>query len=122
MPRPTHHLFFSYSRNDNQPQVVGGEGWITAFYRRLQAQHKAYTRHELKIFFDTEDIDHGGDWKGRLGQGLRTSRLFLAFLSPNYMRSPNCRWEWACTRFHASSSQGRETHVSFVCDIVLYQE
>ena len=94
MPHPSHHLFLSYSRKDNQPKVDGGEGWITAFHRRLQAQHKAYTGRELKVFFDTEQIDHGSDWKGRLGQGLRTSRLFLAFLSPNYMRSPNCRWEW----------------------------
>ena len=94
MPHPTHHLFISYSRRDNLPKVPGGEGWITAFYRRLQAQHKAYTGRELNIFFDTEEIDHGSNWKGRLGQGLRTSRLFLAFLSQNYMRSPNCRWEW----------------------------
>lgn len=94
MPHPTHHLFLSYSRKDNLPKVDGGEGWITAFHRRLQSQHLAYTGRELRVFFDTEEIDHGGDWKGRLGQGLRTSRLFLAFLSPNYMRSPNCRWEW----------------------------
>jgi len=94
MPHPQHHLFLSYSRKDNIPKHGTGEGWITAFYRRLQAQHKAAAGHELKIFFDTEEIDHGSDWKTRLGQGLRTSRLFLAFLSPNYMRSPNCRWEW----------------------------
>ena len=49
---------------------------------------------ELRIFFDTEEIDDGSDWRARLAQGLRTSRLFLAFLSPNYIRSPNCRWEW----------------------------
>lgn len=93
MPHPTHHLFLSYSRKDNQ-SLNGAEGWITAFYRRLQTQHTSYTGRELKIFFDTAEIDHGSDWKTRLGQGLRTSRLFLAFLSPNYMRSPNCRWEW----------------------------
>ena len=94
MPHQTHHLFFSYSRLDNKPQGGSTEGWITAFYKRLQAQHKLYTGRELRIFFDTEEIDDGSDWKARLGQGLRTSNLFLAFLSPNYMRSKNCRWEW----------------------------
>ncbi|MFM9063492.1 MAG: TIR domain-containing protein, partial [Pirellula sp.] len=94
MPHQTHHLFFSYSRLDNKPQGGSSEGWITAFYNRLQTQHKLYTGRELRIFFDTEAIDHGSDWKARLGQGLRTSNLFLAFLSPNYMRSKNCRWEW----------------------------
>jgi len=94
MPHQTHHLFLSYSRLDNKPQGTSKEGWITAFYNRLQSQHKLYTGRELRIFFDTEEIDHGSDWKARLGQGLRTSNLFLAFLSPNYMRSKNCRWEW----------------------------
>lgn len=93
MSHPTHNLFLSYSRKDNQT-IAGPEGWGTAFHRRLQAQHKAHTGRELNIFFDTEEINHGSDWKGRLGQGPRTSRLFLAFLSPNYMRSPNRRWEW----------------------------
>ena len=94
MSHPTHHLFLSYSRKDNKPKTPEGEGWITAFYRRLQAQHEHYTGRELQIFFDTEEIDDGSDWQGRLAQGLRTSRLFLAFLSPNYIRSKNCRWEW----------------------------
>ncbi|MFM8215097.1 MAG: toll/interleukin-1 receptor domain-containing protein, partial [Pirellula sp.] len=94
MPHQTHHLFFSYSRLDNEPQGGSSEGWITAFYNRLQKQHKLYTGRELRIFFDTEAIENGSDWKARLGQGLRTSNLFLAFLSPNYMRSENCRWEW----------------------------
>ncbi len=79
---------------DIKPQGGSTEGWIAAFYKRLQAQHKLYTDRELRIFFDTEEIDHGSDWKARLGQGLRTSNLFSAFLSPNYMRSKNCRWEW----------------------------
>jgi len=90
----THHLFISYSRKDNLPRTSSGEGWITAFYHRLQAQHQRYTGRELKIFFDTKEIDDGSDWRRRLGQGLRTSNLFLAFMSPNYIRSPNCRWEW----------------------------
>jgi len=29
-----------------------------------------------------------------LGEGVRQSRLFLAFLSPNYLISKNCLWEW----------------------------
>ena len=94
MSHPTHHLFLSYSRRDNIPNSAGGEGWVTAFYRRLQAQHREYAGRELSIFFDTEEIEHGSNWQARIGQGLRTSRLFIAFLSPNYMRSVNCRWEW----------------------------
>ncbi len=91
MSSATHHVFFSYSRKDNAPNH---EGWITAFCKRLKDQHRAYSGRELEVFFDREEIDDGSDWRVRLGQGLRTSKLFLAFLSPNYIKSPNCRWEF----------------------------
>ena len=95
MPHATHHVFFSYSRADNRhPVDERGRGWVTAFRDRLVAQHRAYSGRDLKIFFDQEEIVHGTDWRARLGQGLRTSNLFLAFLSENYIRSENCRWEW----------------------------
>ena len=29
-----------------------------------------------------------------MGEGIRQSRLFLAFLSPHYITSKNCLWEW----------------------------
>jgi hypothetical protein len=66
MPHQTHHIFFSYSRADNQkPKDGSSEGWITAFYNRLQAQHLKYTGRELKIFFDTEENSHRSNrWLG----------------------------------------------------------
>jgi len=89
-----HHVFLSYSRKDNAPKNPGGEGWVTAFEHELRARHQRYSGRELKIFFDLLAIDEGEDWKRRLGMGLRSSRLFLAFLSPNYITSKNCLWEW----------------------------
>jgi len=89
----TFHLFLSYARVDNQAKP-GGEGWVTAFANELQRRHRAYTTRDLRIFFDVEAIDHGVDWKRRLGEGLRQSSLFLAFLSPNYLTGENCLWEW----------------------------
>ena len=90
-----HHVFLSYARPDNKPLPnVGGEGWVTAFYHDLRRRHRLYSGRELQVFFDTDDIGIGDDWKGRLGDGLRSSKLFLAFLSANYIASPNCLWEW----------------------------
>jgi len=89
------HLFLSYSRADNkQPVNAEGHGWVTAFERELKRRHLAYSGRELKVFFDKEAIVEGEDWRRRLGAGIRTSRLFLAFLSPNYITSKNCLWEW----------------------------
>jgi hypothetical protein len=83
-----YHLFLSYSRADNQ------NGWITAFKAELKRRHREYSVRELEIFFDELSIEEGVDWRRRLGEGLRQSRLFLAFLSPNYITAPNCLWEW----------------------------
>ena len=91
---PLHHLFLSYCRRDNLPKSEGGEGWVTAFERELRQRHQRYSGRELRIFFDKDDIGPGRDWRRDLGIGLRSSRLFLAFLSPNYIQSENCLWEW----------------------------
>ena len=90
----TCHLFLSYCRKDNDPKQAGGEGWVTAFERDLRLRHQRYSGRELRVFFDVKAIEVGRDWKRELGVGLRSSRLFLAFLSPNYITSPNCLWEW----------------------------
>ncbi|MCW5559868.1 MAG: toll/interleukin-1 receptor domain-containing protein, partial [Verrucomicrobiae bacterium] len=100
MPPPTsslygYEIFFSYSRNDNRTPVnAEGQGWVSAFHADLKRRHRAYSGRELHIFFDTQAIDTGRDWRRELGRGIRESRLFLAFLSPNYLSSPNCLWEW----------------------------
>ncbi len=89
------HLFLSHSRKDNTTPVnAEGEGWVTAFERELRRRHAAYSGRALKVFFDKEAIVEGEDWRRRLGIGIRDSRLFLAFLSPNYITSKNCLWEW----------------------------
>src|SRR5687767_4868025 len=95
MDQRVHHVFFSYARKDNEAPVnAEGEGWVTAFERELTRRHRAWSGRELKIFFDQEAIAEGVDWRRRLGEGIRQSRLFLAFLSPHYITSKNCLWEW----------------------------
>jgi tetratricopeptide (TPR) repeat protein len=91
---PKYHLFLSYSRQDNDPEHQGRDGWVTAFHDRLLAQHRRYSGRELKVFFDKASIDHGTDWQRGISEGLRHSVLFIAFLSENYLRSQWCRREW----------------------------
>lgn len=117
MPDYTHQIFLSYARKDNLPTAPAAEGWVTAFEREIKRRHAAYSGRELKIFFDTEVIAEGVDWQRRLGQGLRSSKLFLAFLSPNYLTSPNCLWEWEeYLRREHSSARGDDglTPIFFV--------
>jgi hypothetical protein len=91
MSNHTHHVFFSYARKDNGED---NNHFIIRFHDLLRKDHKAVTGRVLKTFTDTEAIDSGERWKTRLGQGLRDSRLFLAFLSDNYLKSEVCHWAW----------------------------
>jgi hypothetical protein len=91
MPNRTHHVFFSYARKDNGED---NNQFVTRFHDLLCKEHEAVTGRELKTFLDTKSIEKGEHWKTRLGQGLRDSRLFLAFLSNHYLKSPVCKWDW----------------------------
>ncbi len=91
MPRdPDKYDFFvSYARSDNR------DGWITAFVDELLTAHRRFSGgHELTYFLDKNDIHSFDDWQHSLNHGLAASRLFLAFLSPNYFASEWCRREW----------------------------
>ena len=89
-----HDVFLSYSRLDDKP-IGGAEvGWVTAFSEQIVKRHQAYSGRALKVFLDGKDIDDNDDWRGRLKTAMRESKIFLAFLSQNYIASKNCRWEW----------------------------
>ncbi|HEY3862613.1 MAG TPA: tetratricopeptide repeat protein [Verrucomicrobiae bacterium] len=82
-------FFVSYAHADN------GHQWITRFLQELKDEHRVFTSgRELDYFFDDGSIPHGADWKITLADEIAHSRLFMAFLSPNYFASPECRSEW----------------------------
>lgn len=92
----SYDFFVSYARSDK------GTGWITRFVEELLAEHKRFTsgdgksnqKRESKPFFDQHAITTGADWQLYLAHVIAHSRLFLAFLSPNYFASEWCRKEW----------------------------
>jgi tetratricopeptide (TPR) repeat protein len=80
-------LFISYSRRDNV------EERITQLVDRIKQDFVLFTHRELDPFFDREEIHGMQDWRHRILQGLRESRLLLACLSPSYLESEYCQWE-----------------------------
>ncbi|WP_173804272.1 tetratricopeptide repeat protein, partial [Sphaerotilus uruguayifluvii] len=94
---PRHHVFLSYARKDNLPPPVGEAdppGWITGFATAMRDRYRRLTGRELRIFIDEQAIDDSRDWRRELGAGLREAQLLIAFVSPHYLASPHCRWEW----------------------------
>ena len=97
-----------------QQYGVTNKRFITRSHDLLCKEHQAVTGRELKTFFDTKAIEEGEQWKTLLGQGLRDSRLFLAFLSNNYLKSPVCKWDWQhylLIRFACASPVGMQFRV-----------
>ncbi len=85
-----HYDFFvSYARKDN------ANGWISNFVDELLAEHRKFAAgRDLTYFFDKHEIGAGADWQHTLNHGIAHSKLFVAFISPNYFASEWCRKEW----------------------------
>ena len=81
-------LFISYSRRDNE------QGRITQLVERIKTDFAPFAKRELVPFFDQDEIHGMSDWRQRILQGLRESRLLLACLSPAYLKSEYCEWEF----------------------------
>src|SRR5437773_10469993 len=81
-------LFISYARRDDE------NGRVTQLVERISRDFESFAGRSLRIFFDKDDIQGMDDWRQKIQQSLRESHLFLAVLSPNYLASPYCRWEW----------------------------
>src|SRR5438128_9339410 len=82
-------LFISYSRRDN----TGGR--ISDFVAQIKADYRVFTGdRELQVFFDTEAIKGMDDWRHRILDWLKGSRLLLVCLSPAYLASEYCAWEF----------------------------
>ena len=81
-------LFISYSRRDNE------QGRITQLVERIKTDFASFAKRELVPFFDQQEIAGMQDWRQLILQGLRESRLLLACLSPAYLKSEYCEWEF----------------------------
>jgi tetratricopeptide (TPR) repeat protein len=83
-------LFISYSRRDNGQ----GDGRVTEFVERIGRDFVGFAGRELVPFFDRSAIAGMEDWRHKILQGLRESRLLLACLTPSYLASEYCEWEF----------------------------
>ncbi len=82
-------IFVSYSRADNQ------DGWVSGLVARLEEELAAIAAQgEIGLFFDKGSIRQGYGWEQEILAGLRSCRMFLAVLSPNYFVSEWCVREW----------------------------
>ncbi|MFZ4509308.1 MAG: TIR domain-containing protein, partial [Fimbriimonas sp.] len=76
------------------PRAGDTQGWVTALHDAILADSRNFDTQPLRIFFDTNEIQDMDDWRHRILDGLRHSKILLVCLSPDYFQSPPCLWEW----------------------------
>jgi hypothetical protein len=67
---------------------------VSALKAQIESAFRAFAGRDLREFFDTHEIAGMDDWRQKIQRSLRDSQVFLAVLSPHYLASPYCRWEW----------------------------
>lgn len=82
-------VFCSYSRKDDEHD----DGAIVYLANQIKGEYEALTGYSMNLFLDKEDIGWGSAWELAIETGLEGSGILLAFLSPQYFASPNCRGE-----------------------------
>jgi tetratricopeptide (TPR) repeat protein len=83
-----YQLFISYARIDNR------HGHVTELVNRIKEQYQEFAGAPLRVYFDTEEILGFEVWRHRILAGLRDSQLLLVCISPGYLKSDVCQWEF----------------------------
>jgi len=86
---PEVSVFVSYARIDDKSTY----GRVSQLIDGLADTYQSMTGKTVGVFKDVESIKPGDDWRDRIRLGLSASSIFLAFISPAYLRSVNCREE-----------------------------
>lgn len=79
-------VFVSYAHVDDQAT----HGRLRAFVEDVANMYKSFTGLDVQVFVDRDSIPSGESWRDRIRLGLASSSIMLAFVTPAYLRSPNC--------------------------------
>jgi tetratricopeptide (TPR) repeat protein len=83
-----YQLFISYARSDNRL------GHVTELVNSIKQRYEEFAGTALRVYFDIEEIAGMDDWQHRILGALRKSHLLLVCISPAYLKSKPCEWEF----------------------------
>lgn len=81
-------IYISYAQLDNEAQLAGQQGWVSAFHRSLEVRVGQLLGKKPNIFRDPRRDDGSGN-SGPASQ----SALLISVLSPRYVKSEICTAE-----------------------------
>lgn len=101
---PEVSVFASYAHVDDKATYER----VRKFVTDVGNTYESMTGREVGVFVDRKSIAPGENWKDRILLGLSSSSIFLAFISPAYIRSVNCSQEfWEFLHFLTVNSTDR---------------
>jgi TIR domain len=91
--------FWSYTHRDDQLD----RGRITRLSECIASAFEIVTGEPLKIFVDKKSIEWGDAWRMRLDSALTGTTFLIPVITPNFLRSQECRRELITFTGHAAS-------------------
>lgn len=85
----TTSAFWSYTHEDDER--LGGA--ITRLANRLGDEYAVSSGDDLNLFLDRQSLDWGDAWRQKIDAALGTAPLFIAIVTPKFVKSAECRRE-----------------------------
>lgn len=102
--RPEVSVFVSYAPIDERAT----HGRIEEIVSGIKDMYASITGEDVEVFFNKSSLTRGGNWQDTVKFELSSSSIFLAFLSPSYIRSVECNNEfWEFYHFLKRNSSER---------------
>ncbi|MGV9312748.1 toll/interleukin-1 receptor domain-containing protein [Streptomyces sp. NPDC003691] len=91
--------FWSYTRRDDELD----SGRIVRLSERIASEFEIITGEPLEIFLDKKSIEWGDAWRVRLDSALTGTTFLIPVITPNFLKSQECRREVIKFSGHAAS-------------------
>ncbi|AZK94901.1 MULTISPECIES: toll/interleukin-1 receptor domain-containing protein [Streptomyces] len=91
--------FWSYTHRDDQLD----SGRIARLSERIANEFEIITGEPLEIFMDKRSIEWGDAWRMRLDSALTGTTFLIPVITPNFLKSQECRREVIRFSGHAAS-------------------
>ncbi|MFJ8230528.1 TIR domain-containing protein [Streptomyces sp. NPDC094448] len=91
--------FWSYTHRDDQLD----SGRIARLSERIANEFEIITGEPLEIFLDNRSIEWGDAWRMRLDTALTGTTFLIPVITPNFLKSQECRREVIKFSGHAAS-------------------
>lgn len=83
VPGYSHDVFVSYAHGDDR-------GWIDSLVNRLRDSINRRLGNEIALWIDDKDLRPSRNFQKDIPKEVRTSAVFLALASPNFIKSDYC--------------------------------